>query len=100
MVSNEEIRNAVLLVSTACKKYITVEEAIKLGIDYEQNDFNSGVIRGVRFNLLSSNDVGADYIESVQTAWITLGFKDGEFVPDSRLNKIYIDATLDCQRKK
>lgn len=88
---DEKIK-AITTVSTYCVSYISVDDAIKYGVEYTEEDVKLGVLRGVRF---SSNNDGIDFIsetlDAIQDAWITLGFKDGEFITDRRLNKIYLD---------
>lgn len=92
MTNDDEILSAILTVSTNCRTCITVDEAIKQGVEYTEDDVNIGTLRGVKYSTLEDNMYYmSSKIEEIQTAWITLGFKDGEFVPERRLNQIYLD---------
>ena len=87
-----DIMSAILLVSTYCIKVIDIEKARELGIEFNDQDVKENTLRGVYYT--SDND-GIDFIdakiEDIESAWILLGFKDGEFVTERRLSEKYLE---------
>lgn len=90
-INDSEFLESMQLILTYCIRVIDVETAAKLKIDFTEEDVKEGTIRGVYY---STNDDNFDFIdtkaEEIQTAWVKLGFFDGEFVTERRLNEKYL----------
>lgn len=90
---NDDILHSIFIVSTYCIKIIDIETARNMGVQFTEEDVKENTIRGVYY---SSSSDSIDYIyidiDEIQTAWINLGFKDGEFVTERRLNEKYFES--------
>lgn len=88
----DPIMRAFITVATYCVSYITVDSANELGIKYEKEDVNLGLIKGVR---LTSKASEIDYITreplDIESSWKILGFGENDFVTEREFNKRYLD---------
>lgn len=92
---------AFMTVSAHCIKYITVEDAQKLGIAYNEEDVNLGLIKGVWFkNDFGNQDVESSLQTDINMCWKYLGFKDDEFIKEKDFNKKYIEYANNTQDSK
>lgn len=83
---------AFITIATYCVSYLTVDVANELGIKYEEEDVNLGLIKGVRLTPKASE---LNYITSepldIEKCWHLLGFGDGDFITEREFNQLYLD---------
>lgn len=92
---------AFMTVAEHCIKYITVDEAIKRGIDFTEEDVKLGLLKGVWLkNEPENEDISSPIYFDVSMCWKYLGFKDDQFIKEKDFNNMYLESVKNNEQNK